>query len=165
MTYSYRIGRILRAHGLKGDVTLQLFRPRFLEDERKSGKQQIEIGGVERVLRAVQGYGADRAIIHLEGIEDRNQAEAIEGEYLDVDPKNLPSLLTDELDPLFGKEAVDPAGARIGEIVDIRDNGAQAILVIGEEEILVPAPFVVEVRAEQVVIDAPEGLLDVNRST
>ena len=64
------------------------------------------------------------AIVHFEGIEDRDAAEAIEGAYFDVDPKNLPPLLTDEFDPLFGMEVFDPAGKRIGEIVDIRDNGS-----------------------------------------
>jgi 16S rRNA processing protein RimM len=161
VTYPYRIGRILRAHGLAGDLTVQLFRPRALRPKRMRPKraQKVEIGEREYVLHAVQGTAADRAIVHLLGVEDRTAAERLEGEYLDVDPKDLPSLLTDEIDRLFGLTAVDPKGAVIGEIVDIRDNGAQALLIIGEE-ILVPAPFVVEVRGGEVVIDAPEGLFE-----
>ncbi len=163
MAYDYRIGRVLRAHGLKGDLTIQLFRPRALADTRQKTKSSVAVGDVERPLVAVQAIAPDRAIVHFGGIDDRDAAEALEGAYLDVDPEDLPELLTDELDELWGCAAIDPAGAAIGTIVDIRDNGAQALLVIGDEEILIPAPFVVEVREEGVVIDAPEGLLDLYR--
>jgi 16S rRNA processing protein RimM len=162
--YSYRIGRVLRAHGLSGDVIVQLFRPRALSEKRIRAKhpQPVLVSERELALEWAQAIGPDRAIVHLTGIADRDAAEALEGAYLDVDPKQLPALLTDEIDRLFGLEAIDTEGRPIGPILDIRDNGAQALLVIGEKEILVPAPFVRELRGDQVVIDAPEGLLDLN---
>jgi 16S rRNA processing protein RimM len=162
VAFSYRIGRILRAHGLAGDVVVQLFRPRALPERRQKAQGRAEVGDVERAIEAVQGIGPDRAIVRFAGIGDRDAAEAIEGAYLDVDPRSLPDSLTDEIDQLFGLEAIAKDGTRIGEIVDIRDNGAQALLVVGED-VLIPAPFVVEVRDDRVVIDAPEGLLDLNR--
>ncbi len=168
MAYDYCIGRILRAHGLHGAVTVQLFRPRDLTGHRpEKHREKLALGEVEHTIRSVEPVGPDRARVRFEGVEDRDAADRLEGVYVYVDPAVPPRALTDDLDRLFGADVVDRSGAPIGEIVDIRDNGAQPLLVVGEEEILIPAPFLVEVRAgarTTAVVDPPEGLLELARA-
>ena len=96
--------------------------------------------GRQTRLMRIRWLDPTRAVVHLKGIDDRDTAEAVMGAFVDLDPERLPMGLTDEVDAVFGATAViDETGDPLGEITNIRDNGAQAILQIGDEPgILVP---------------------------
>lgn len=181
--FSYRIGRALRAHGLQGDVVLQLFRPRrglpgrtkrskigeevLLAFPADDGDLDNETEEVHALVRA-KGIGPDRVVVHFKGVDGRTAAERLEGAFVDVDPEGLPALITDEVDGMLGADVVDLEGRAVGQVVDIRDNGAQPLLFIGEEELMIPAvePIVRELRREEgrrvLVVDPPPGLLELN---
>ena len=63
---------------------------------------------------------------------------------------------------LVGSQVVDAAGQAIGPIVAVEANPASDLLVIevAGREVLVPSVFVTDQRDGVVVIDPPEGLLD-----
>ncbi len=149
--FIYRIGRLQRAHGLQGGVFVQRFRaltlrPSDLKGRRVKNEASVLLerddwpqGRVTRLLR-IRWVDPTRAVVHLGGIDDRDEAEAIQGAFVDVDPGQLPDGLCDEVDGVFGAVAIhDETDAELGTVEDIRDNGAQAILQIGDEPgILVP---------------------------
>lgn len=174
---SFFLGRLLRAHGLRGDLVLQLYRARRVPPGgmvRHAGEsvravfedrppQDLKLIGV----RPVDGM---RRVVHFLGVDGRDQAEALLGADLEVEVGALPSLLVDDADQLIGAMAylVD-SSQELGPIQEIRDNGAQPILVIGDEEILIPfVPAFVGAledgpNGRRVSVTPIPGLLEVNR--
>lgn len=183
--YPYRIGRIARPHGLKGDLVLQLFRRRDRgadpDDHRLRKLAPPWPAEVEREdgryvqIRVTHARWLDpmRMVLRLDGVGDRTAAEAWVGVYFDVHPDQLPLLVADEVDACFEARVLDAdTQANLGEVVAIRDNGAQALLeILLEDESLALVPFVpqlvTEVGADEggrfVRISPLPGLLEVNR--
>lgn len=178
--YPHRLGRIIRAHGLRGDVLVQLFRARPIEEhwlrfQKDPEPRPVELvhpddfSEVRRVL-GVRWTSPSSFVAHLEGVDTREEAERRIKAMFDVDPLHAPAHMLDEVDEVFGAEVVDvESGDSLGTIDDIRDNGAQALLVIGPDELLIPwvDAFVVGVEPgppPKVSVRPIPGLLDVNRS-
>ena len=94
------------------------------------------------------------------GVDDRNAAEALRGqdgarrEALDDAPDG--ELFVHDL---IGAEVRDRAGARIGRVDAVQANPAHDLLVL-DGGALVPIVFVVEHEPGVVVVDLPDGLLD-----
>lgn len=146
--FPHRIGRVIRAHGLRGDVLVQLFRPRPIEAEQLEYVKEKPTRPVELVfedgreivyqIRGVRFVNPASFVASLSGVDSREAAEALTGAFVDMDPRNPPSV-ADEVDEIFGAKVVDvESGNELGTVDDIRDNGAQAVLVVGEDEILIP---------------------------
>ena len=108
---------------------------------------------VEVARRARQGW-----VVRFAGVVDRDGAEALRGAVL-----SAPALDTLEgelwVHELVGREVVDRGGQALGRVVAVQANPAHDLLVLEGGE-LVPTAFVVEQRAEELVVDVPEGLLD-----
>jgi ribosomal 30S subunit maturation factor RimM len=68
---------------------------------------------------------------------------------------------------LVGSEVRDVSGALLGPVVAVEDNPASALMVvsINGDEVLVPVVFIVENSPGVVVINPPEGLLDLGKSS
>ncbi len=136
--FVYRVGLVQKAHGLGGDLSVRLFRPRRDKSHKRRavrGRPPIALAvedGTEDVftIDSVRFIDPTRVVVTLEGV-DRERAEALVGRFLDLDPHQLPAGLTDDTDLAFGATAVDhETGAVLGTIEDVRDNGAQAMLVV-----------------------------------
>lgn len=104
-----------------------------------------------------------RWLVRFEGVDDREAAAALRGVVLTGDP----AAGTDDRDALWVHDVVgatvrDAGGRSLGRVVAVQDNPAHDLLVL-DDGTLVPAVFVVDRRGNAVVVDIPEGLLDVNR--
>lgn len=160
------VARIGRAHGLKGEVSVEL-RTDLPEERLAQGAvlatEPAEAGPLTVIGTRVQ---AGRWYVRFEEITDRNAAEAARGVELvaDVDPDE-----EDEawfVQDLVGLVAVRPDGERLGEVVDLMSMPAQDLLVVkqpGGHRAMIPFvdEFVVEVDVEagRVVLTPPYGLL------
>jgi 16S rRNA processing protein RimM len=99
----------------------------------------------------------------IDGVEDRNQAEALKGAKLYIERRALPEAEEDEfyIADLIGLPAESPSGAPLGTIKAVFDFGAGDVIEVNGEqgEILVPftktAVPVVDIKAGRVVIDPP----------
>jgi len=153
------VGRVARAHGIRGRVLVAPYNADSsgLERVRRMwlGTREFE---VERAERAHLGY-----IVALRGVTDRNQADALRGQEVKVDRSELPPLGDDEMYAidLIGFSVVDTSGTVRGEVEDVEDAGAQDLLRLKGGR-LVPLALVKEVEEEarRIVIDAPEGLFE-----
>lgn len=174
--FVYRVGLVQKAHGLGGDLSIRLFRPRRDKShKRRAVRGEVPVAlavedGDEDVftITSVRFVDPTRAVITLDGV-DRARAEAMLGRFLDLDPHRLPGGLTDDTDRAFGATAIDDAtGETIGLVADVRDNGAQAMLIVEREagEVLIPYvdAFVVGFEevdgARRVRLNLLPGLLD-----
>ena len=155
------IGRIARAHGIRGEVVIVTHddASTVLEDVRT-----IWIGGVERTIAEARGTHRGWLIL-LEGMTTRNEAETLRGQAVEVDRDRL-ELDDDDvlLDDLVGCKVQRVDGTPWGEIFAVDTGAMQDLLVIhdGEIERLIPLvdEFVcgIDLAAGVVTVDPPDGL-------
>jgi 16S rRNA processing protein RimM len=151
------VGRVGRAHGLKGDVTVTLTSDRR---ERLDPGSVLYAGGRELVVSTSRQHSG-RWVVRFAGVDDRDAAEALRNVTLTADPLD-PSDGELWVHELVGARVHDRAGADLGVVVAVEANPASDLLVL-EGEVLIPMTFVVEQGDGTLVVDPPEGLLDVNR--
>ena len=159
MEHRLAIGRVARAHGLRGRV---LIAPYNAGSEGLCRARRIWLGErefeVDRAQRVTQGY-----LVALRGVGDRDQADALRGEEVRVDRAELPALEAGEMYAidLIGYQVSDPQGTVRGVVEDLEEAGPQDLLRL-DGGTLVPLALVTEVQpqARRIVVDAPEGLFD-----
>jgi len=164
------VGRVGRPHGVRGEVTVELRTDD--PDARFAPGSSLRTDPASRgpltVVEARPRSGG--LVVAFDGVHDRAGAEAIRGTALVVDSAELPDLdVPDEWydHQLVGLAAVDPAGTPLGTVTDVVHSPASDLLVLragdGREHLV---PFVrelvpsVDVPGGRVVVDPPDGLLD-----
>jgi 16S rRNA processing protein RimM len=147
------VGRIGRAHGIKGDVFVDLITDRT---------QRVEVGsrlwdGRRWLTITASSKSNDKWRVHFEGVDDRNAAEALARTVLFAEPIVDAEVLW--VHELIGTEVVEIDGTRRGRCVAVIDNPASDLLEL-ESGALVPMTFVTAVDGGVVTIDPPDGLFD-----
>lgn len=149
------VGRIGRAHGLHGEVSVVAITNRL---DRFEQGATLYVGD-RRLTVASSRRHQDRWLVRFDGVDDRTAAEALRNQVLTAEALDAGS--DDELwvHELVGAEVRDLAGTRFGRVIAVEANPAHDLLVLDDGK-LVPMVFVVEHEAGLVVIDPPEGLFD-----
>jgi 16S rRNA processing protein RimM len=165
------IGRIAKAHGIGGEVSVDVRTDK--PDHRYAAGAVLETDPAERGPLTVEStrWHSGRLLVRFDGVGDRNAAEALRGTLLVAD--STTSAAAGDADDywdhdLIGLTAVTIGGAAIGEVTDVLHPPGPAVLVVrregGTDEALIP--FVralvptVDVAQGRVLVDPPEGLLD-----
>jgi 16S rRNA processing protein RimM len=162
-----QVGRIGRAHGIRGEVTVTP----FTDDPaaRFAAGSTLRTDSAARPVLTVAGsrQSGPVQVVGFEGIADRNTAETLRGIVLLVDAESLPEPEADEFydHQLVGLAVHDAAGTLLGEVVDVMHPPAAPVLVVnrpdGTEELV---PFVkaivpdVDVAGGRLVVDPPDGM-------
>jgi 16S rRNA processing protein RimM len=153
------VGRIGRAHGLRGEVAVTFSSNR---PERAEPGSVLYAGERELVIDAARPHQG-RMLVQFAGVDDRTAAELLLGAELTADPLAGGDTDLDERElwvhEVVGARVVDLAGDRVGTVVAVEANPAHDLLVL-DGGTLVPMVFVVEQRDGELVIDPPDGLLD-----
>jgi 16S rRNA processing protein RimM len=157
------IGRVIKAHGLRGEVVVELVTNRH--ERVAAGTTLLTDTGPLRILRSSsfasgRGPHSDRWIVAFEGVGDRSAAEALRGRELRAEPLSDPDALW--VHELIGTTVIDVHGAVLGVVASVEANPASDLLVLDGGG-LVPLRFVVEHRTGVLVVDIPAGLLDDDR--
>jgi 16S rRNA processing protein RimM len=159
------VGRIGRAHGLRGEVFVE---PRTDEPERRFAAGQVLGTGAGSLTVADSRTHSGRLVVRFEEIADRTAAEASRGTELTcpVDPDEMPDDPEEFYDhQLAGLRVETPGGEAVGELDRVLHGAAQDLLVIRTPEREVLFPFVsalvpeVDVAGGRIVIDDKPGLL------
>ncbi|MFG2113012.1 ribosome maturation factor RimM [Streptomyces sp. NPDC048718] len=164
------VARIGRAHGIKGEVTVEVRTDEpelrlgpgavLHTDPASAGPLTIETGRVH----------SGRLLLRFAGVTDRNGAEALRNILLiaDVDPDELP----EEEDEYYDHQLVDldvvlADGTEIGVITEISHLPSQDLFIVERPDgTEVMIPFVSEIVTEidlenqRAVIAPPPGLID-----
>jgi 16S rRNA processing protein RimM len=124
-------------------------------------------------LRVVSARPFQRGVlVQFGGVEDRNEAEMLRGRYLyqaiaDVAPLEEGEVFYHQL---LDMDVVTVGGERVGSIVEVFESAPADLLEVRGPRGLVMVPYrpeiVVAVDVEEgvMVIDPPEGLLDLHRA-
>lgn len=149
------VGRIVKAHGIRGEVIVDLVSNRP-EERLAPGSVLASDRGDLEVLTATPHQG--RWIVAFAGIHDRNGAETYRGVVLSAEPLegDDDALWVHEL---IGSEVFDLTGRSYGPVEAVEANPASDLLVLSDDR-LVPLVFVKTRLPGRVVIDPPSGLLD-----
>ncbi|MFM7013451.1 MAG: ribosome maturation factor RimM [Actinomycetota bacterium] len=170
-----RVGRLVKAHGLKGALKLELYTDS--PDTRFKTGQVLELQVPEEspwygktVTVSELRFYNQSPVLFLEGISDRSQAETLVKAILlvETDPKVLP----DEPDAWYDHQLVGLKaivnGELAGAVIRVDHLPAQDLLAIKTEngEVLVPfvrdiVPFV-DVENGELTITPPQGLFELN---
>lgn len=163
------LGVISGAHGIKGEVKITSFTedPGSIADfgplTDKAGAQAFKI-------RSARVHKANVLIARLDGVTDRNGAEALKGAELFVARDLLPPPETDEFyySDLIGLAAQTHDGAAFGRVAAVHNFGAGDLLEIALDasKKTVLLPFTKEAVPEldfpggKLTVVPPEGLLE-----
>lgn len=165
------VGRIGRAHGVHGDVSVEVrtdepelrFAPGAVLTTDSSGHEALTVTGVRQ--------HSGRTLVHFEQVNDRTAAEQLRGVRLmvEVDPDLRPDDPDEYYDrQLVGLAVLDSRHGLIGHVAEVVHLPGQELLAVDRaapaRQVLVP--FVsaivtgVDLAAAQLTVDLPPGLLE-----
>jgi len=161
------IGKIVKAHGLKGALKVVPYGETLTTLE--PGFSVVAAGGDGRTqVYTVKAAQRDKRylLLFLSGIENRDQAEALKGAVLCMEKARLPKLEagTYYWADIIGCEVFTIEDEYIGSVQTIIPTAGNDVYVVtnGEDEILIPAlewvVLSVDTDDRTIRVDLPEGL-------
>jgi 16S rRNA processing protein RimM len=168
------VGRVVKAHGISGEVIVEIRTDdpaaRFAPGSTLRAKGSRD-DGLERtyVVADAREHGG-RLLVRLDGVADRDAADALRGSLFVIDSEDLPPI--DEPDTYYdhqleGLLVRTTDGRDIGTVAEVLHTAAGELLAVNRAdagELLVPfvSAIVTSVSLESRVIeiDPPEGLLE-----
>ncbi len=166
------VGRIARSHGNRGQVIVNPDSDFPDERFRPGAELFVERGGaVTRLTVTSVRFQQGRPILGLDGFDSIDAAEGLAGLELRIPAEQLTALPpgTFYRHDLIGCRVERRDGSTVGTVADV-DGTMQAsrlVVATADGEVLVPLADEIcrsiDVKAKRIVIDAPEGLIDLNR--
>ncbi len=166
------VGRVARAHGIRGQVIVnpetdfpeERFREGAVLHVRRQGR--VELMHVTSVR-----FHKGRPILGFEGVDTANDADALAGVELRVPVTDLEPLppRTYYRHDLVGCRVETTGGEAVGEVAAVEGEMGSSRLVVRSAggEVLIPLAETIcvgiDIAARRIVVDPPEGLLDLNR--
>lgn len=154
-----RIGRIAAAHGIRGEVRIRCF-TEIPEDIGAYGPL-TDSRGRSFALEDVRPAKGPFVVARLDGVRDRDAAEALAGIDLYISRDRLPPPDDEEwyYADLVGLTAVDPGGRTRGTVIAVHDFGAGDVVEIAPAS---GKPFMVPFTAQCVPdIKVADGIITV----
>ena len=160
------VGRFGRPHGVKGQIYIKLSTDR---SERVQVGAQLWAGEWFEVSArtSMANTGADRWVVGLVGIDDRNDVERLVNKVVWAEPIDDPDAVW--VHQVIGARVVGTDGVDRGTCIAVLKNPANDLLEL-ESGALVPVIFVESVVPDDadgfvITIDPPEGLFEVFEDT
>ena len=162
----FKIGYVVKTHGLKGEVTA-MFENEFEFDEVKSLFLEFKGNLVPFFVERISGKDS-KPFLKFETIDSHEQASALKGcsIYLpkSIRPKSKRGQFYD--DEVVGFSVEDETSGPIGNVFEVQGAGVNRLLAINHlgKEILVPinSPFIKSINKteKRIRLDLPEGYLE-----
>ncbi len=160
------VGKIVRAHGIKGSVKVYPYGD-TLQSTKKGDKLFLEFDSQPVTLSKIQRQ-KNCWIVTFEEVCDRNAAERLVGNEIWVPEEHLPKLGPNEYYyyQLIGMKVQNTDGRDLGVLRHIIETGANDVYVVESHdgEILIPAldhvVLKVDIQRNLMVVNPPEGLIE-----
>ena len=143
MSQRVTIGEISGVYGIKGWVRIHSFtQPR--ENVLKYSPWQLQHRGQTWNVAVLAGRRQGKGVVaRIEGIDTRDQAEALKGAQISIAREQLPDLPPGEYywTDLIGLRVIDTEGRDLGQVANLLETGANDVLIVrgaGRREILIP---------------------------
>lgn len=167
----YLLGSIVRTHGVKGNVIIRL----DVDEPAAYKKLKAAFLDFNGSLKSFDVTSTsilkDHLIVHLEGIEDMDEAETLIRTNVYLSMNELPELKGNKLylHEAVGMRVIDSLEGELGLIEKIYDLPEQPVASVpfGEKELLFPviAAFIDRIDRENKIlyVNLPEGLVAIYR--
>jgi len=147
------VGRVDRAHGIRGETVVTLWTNR---------SERLEAGSVlcaeSGSLTVVEARAFQRRwIVRFAEVGDRSMAESLRGQVLRAEPISDPDELW--VHDLIGMMVREADGTERGRVEAVQANPASDLLVL-ESGALVPLAFLVGQAEDRLIVEVPDGLFD-----
>ncbi len=160
------IGRIVKPWGVKGEVVVE---PESDWPERFLGLKEVLVG--DRLIRFVVERTRQkqrRVFLKLAGIETRNTAESLVGQWLRIPAMLAMPLAEGEyfIHDVLGAEVWTPDGDNLGLVTEVMTGPANDVWVVrgSRGEILIPAirdvVREVDLNTRRITVILPPGLME-----
>jgi len=164
----FKIGYILKAHGLKGEVTMSPMPDCPDLEELESVFLQIREQLVPYILDSVNIKKGTKAYLRLEGIDTPEKAAALKGTSIYVPKSIRPSLPGNEFysDEVIDFEVIDIKVGALGTIKEVQEfgPGKHLIVLVNGKEVMIPvnSPFIKKINksGKQLTVELPDGFLE-----
>lgn len=149
------LAAIIGAHGVRGEVRLKLFAD---SPASLAAHDEVLVGGKPYRLSHVGGT-AKSPTARLEGLTDRNAAEALRGTLIEVDRAALPPLEEGEYyhADLIGLPCVDRGGSALGYVSAVENYGAGDLLEVqadnGRKSLIPFKPGIADLENDRIALD------------
>ncbi|MCL1942226.1 MAG: ribosome maturation factor RimM [Candidatus Azobacteroides sp.] len=164
------IGKLIKTHGIKGEMSMQLYKP---VDLSSIPYMVCEIDGilVPFFIEEVRSKTGSTVLIKFENIHSDMEAKELTGADVFVFRSMIDEGTGDELiwESFVGFTLRDEKSGMSGKIIEVEDSTSNVLFCVSDEagkELLIPAneDLIVEIDPEKKVIrvDIPEGLMDLN---
>jgi len=168
------VGRVARAHGIRGQVIVNL-ETDFPEERFQPGAELFieRNGAVERLKLTTVRFQHDRPVLGIDGVATMNDAEKLAGHELRVPLDRLAPLSAGTFyrHDLIGCRVETTAGEAVGVVLDVEGTLTDSRLVVQGDrgEILIPLVreicATIDPAAKRIVVAPPDGLLDLNATS
>ena len=156
------VGLIRGFSGLHGEVRVEIA---TADPQRFSPGTLLFVGDTATQVQKARKYKKG-IVLKLEGIDDRNQAEALMGQPLLVPEEDVPPLPEGDYYyfQILDMQVWTREDEFLGTIQEILHTGSNDVYVVRQQkqEVLVPALedviLEVDVKKQRMVVDLPEGL-------
>jgi 16S rRNA processing protein RimM len=165
------VGRIARAHGNRGQVIVNLDTD-FPDERFRPGAELFTMrdGVVDTLTLTAVRFQGGRPVVGVAGVETMDAAERLAGLELRIPAEQLAALPPGTFyhHDLVGCRVETGSGAPVGVVERVEGTlGGSRLVVAGASgEILIPLVVgictTIDVDAKRIVIDPPEGLLELN---
>ena len=165
----YKIGFVMKPHGLKGEVTISIDpdAPENL-DEVKSVFIEKNNRLIPHFIEAISVRG-DKAFIKFDDIDTPEGALSISKCSIYLPKSSRPKSGRGEFydDEILGFEVIDKDLGTLGKVINVESAGPNKLLLInyGAKEVLIPvnSPFIKSINKSKgaITVELPEGFLDI----
>ena len=126
------IGKIVGAHGLRGEVRIQTYTAKPLD------LRDMDVHGAKIISVKMSAPNSTVVIAKVDGVNDRNSAEALRNTDLFVYRSSLPAPGDNEyyIADLIGMEVSVASGKKLGKVSDVHNFGAGDVLELESGEMI-----------------------------
>lgn len=167
----YKAGKVLRVHGVKGELLLSLYEPELFRSYTFETFFVNPGGGLVPYFVNSFSFDADKnvLILSLEGIDDKASASAFVQREVSLQSSDLPQAGETQFfaHEVVGFIASDEEAGELGPIEEVLDLPMQQVFRITKNgrEILIPAvkDILLQVNRDlkTVLLRTPPGLIDI----
>lgn len=165
----YKVGYVMKPHGLKGEVTISLdlnspadwenLKTIFIEKKSQLVPYFIEAISIRN----------DKAFVKLEDVDTPEYAALLKGGSLYLPKKDRPKLVKGEFynEEVIGFEVTDNEIGTLGKVLDVEEAGPNRFLIVeyNKKEVMIPVngPFITSINKskKKISVSLPEGFLDI----
>lgn len=168
----FEIGKILKPHGVKGELTVLFNKPEFANIDNNYYFLSLDGMYVPFFVEEFR-YNSDvTARVKFKGIDAIEQASTYSNTIIFISEEFVQEVVQQEgqfdteWEQFLGYTVLDETSTIIGVVQNVDTSTINALFVIvsGDEEILIPAThdFIVktDTQQKQLYLNLPEGLLD-----